>query len=338
MDNIISWLKDKATDPNIVPVIVFTIAFAFFTLKFWGLSLGKGISRASNRAKLGLEKIDSQKLRNQWQLERIGVQQNKYYRVYHLMLSGVIESYGLVNMTVFKFNVLFIMTGIITGAISLWWTSSLVLSTLIALPAVAAIFAAIVAGSKSRVRALNLRVMNFLDNVCPLMKKGLLSSFEDSVGTAHPSIRGHIQTCINRMRVQGVPVRVAMTELSDKLGVTFTEFARKAIVYEEDQQEGMAESFIDITEVNKSTRINMIHNESLFSRVNIDMYGRIGVIVFVCLMANFYGMTAKFMQTSFLGQLTNSLTVFCCILIYVISQLMQVGMDLSKEVKKGERL
>ncbi|MEO2202455.1 hypothetical protein ABGV42_01710 [Paenibacillus pabuli] len=338
MDKIIESIKSLFTNPDFVPIMLFLLAFVIFTFKFWGISLSRGISRITGQARTGLERIDSQKLRNQWQLERIGVQQNKYYRVYSLMLSGVIESYGLRNMTVFKFNVLFAMVGVIATAASIWFTENIVLALMIALPTVAAIFAAIVAGSKSRVRALNLNVMTFLDNVCPLMPKGLISAFEDSINVAHPSIRPHIQTTLNKIKVQGVPVRVAMTELAEKLGITFTDFAQKAIIFEEDQQEGAAESFMDITEVNKSTRINMINNEKLFSKVNTDMYGRVGVIAFVCLLANFYGMTSEFMRTTFLGQLTNSLTIFCCILIFVVSQLMQVGMDLSKELRRGDRV
>jgi hypothetical protein len=319
----ITELKRFLFSPDILPYVLAFTAFFLFTVKYWKVDLRTASADLGARAFRKLIEVGAQNHRKRVQLEQIGVKQNKYKRAYRRILKNVIEAYEL-RITVEHFTIFFVVLWILFLAILLWLIEDLFLSVLIATPAVVAVFAWIVTSARERIRKRDDIVMDFLDVVCPLIRRGVTATFERNLEAAHPRIRGYIQTYINQRKFSTITVEKAMDDLAEKLGPRFYEFARKAKVYEQTAREGDAESFMDIVEMNKLIRTFELKADALFERKRQDMYGRIAIIIVLAIYANYFGISAEFMRETALGLIVNCFVVVACLVIYSGSQLVQI--------------
>lgn len=70
-----------------------------------------------------------------------------------------------------------------------------------------------------------------------------------------PEIRGYFDKFISNIRDKGYPFKEAMIMLNEDLGVTFSNFAHKAIMYETSGDDEMKDIFADIIDMHRQKRI-----------------------------------------------------------------------------------
>ncbi|WP_166244914.1 hypothetical protein [Paenibacillus turpanensis] len=323
-------LKDFLFSPDVLPYLLALFAFFLFTVKYWKIDLRKQSTDIGAGVFRKLIALGVENHRKRVQLEQIGVKQNKYKRAYRSILKNVIEAYEL-RITVEHFTIFLMSLWVLFLALLVWIIEDIFLSVLIATPAIVALFALIVTSAKERIRHRDNIVMDFLDVVCPLIRRGVTATFERNLDAASPHIRGHIQTYINQRKFSTITVDKAMDDLAEKLGPRFYEFARKAKVFEQNAREGDAESFMDIVEMNKLIRTFDLRADALFERKKQDMLGRIAIIIVVAIYANYFGISAEFMKETAFGLVVNCLVVVACLTIYAGSQLVQITAKVADE-------
>lgn len=326
----IKELKQLLFSPDVLPYVLACLAFFLFTVKYWRIDWRKRAGEVGAAAFRKLIAIGVENHRKQVQLEQIGVKQNKYKRAYRSILKNVIEAYEL-RITVEHFTIFLIILWFLFMVVLVWVIEDLFLSILIATPAIVAVFAWIVTSAKERIRQRDSIVMDFLDVVCPLIRRGVTATFERNLEAASPRIRGHIQTYINQRKFSTITIERAMDDLAEKLGPRFYDFARKAKIYEQNAREGDAESFMDIVEMNKLIRTFDLKADALFERKRQDMYGRIAIIIVLAIYANYFGISAQFMKETAVGLIVNCLVVVACLTIYSGSQLVQITAKVADE-------
>ncbi|WP_426450871.1 hypothetical protein ACP26L_02235 [Paenibacillus sp. S-38] len=308
---------------DIFPVLLALLSLFLFTVKYWKIDLQNKSKEMGSRTFTKLLAWGVENNRKRVQKERIGLKQRKVVKLYQRILGSVIEAYEI-KITVENFTVFFIVLWFVLVSVLYWTIENLLMAVLIATPAVAAVFAAIVTSSKSKIKARDTAVMDFLDIICPLIGRGVTATFERNIAAADPRIRGHIQTYINQRKFSTIAVERAMDELAEKLGPRFHEFARKAKNYEYNAREGDAEAFMDVVEMNKLIRMFEVRSEALFERKNQDMLARILIIILLALYANYVGISAEFMQGSGIAHIINSVVVCFCLIIYAGNQIVQI--------------
>lgn len=335
MGDIIALLKEQIFSPQFIPVILLLVGIALGAIKYFQINLLKSAEKVSASVLMNLLKRDSERQRKQIQSERIGIKQNKYLKTYRTLLRGVIDSFRI-PVSVENFTTFFILFWLTLTFVITWVWESVVLSLMISTPAVVALFAFILVLSKGRIEARDNAVMSFLDIICPLISgsKGVKVTIREHLESSDPIIKDHLQEFVNKTMVLNMDFNDCIDELCEKLGPRFYAFADKARVYEYYERDGMAESFMSIIEDNKYHRTLVMRNSEMYSKKNFEMFGRIGVILVLDIYANFYGITAEFMQGTYVGKITNALTILVCLSIFAVSQMVQLGIKIHDDYRE----
>lgn len=110
-------------------------------------------------------------------------------------------------------------------------------------------------------------IMDAIDFLVADIHGGVLNAITRYETAIHYSIRPYFTQFIDAIRNQGYSFNEAMLDLNDKLGPVFSDFAYKAILYEEKADEGMEEIFSSIIEKNRNRRILRYNNNLVFKEV-----------------------------------------------------------------------
>lgn len=95
----------------------------------------------------------------------------------------------------------------------------------------------------------------------------------------HQNIRPYFEEFIDNIQNKGFGFQQAMLILNDKLGPTFTDFAQKAILYEEKADANLVDIFSSIVELNRHKRILRYENDKKFSSLRWEFLLSVAIIL-----------------------------------------------------------
>lgn len=127
-------------------------------------------------------------------------------------------------------------------------------------------------------------IMDAVDFLVSDIKGGVFNAMMRYEDSFNPAIKPYFTECIDDVRNKGMSFENAMLKLNAALGVTFTDFAYKAIIYEAKADDGLEDLFSSIIEVNRNRRnlrylnnieFNSLQMEFVVSMIMILFYGLI---------------------------------------------------------------
>lgn len=149
-----------------------------------------------------------------------------------------------------------------------------------------------------------MEIMDAEDLIAMDVKGGVYNAIVRYRNSFHPHIRPYFEEFIDNIQEKGYSFRDAMLKLNERLGPSFSEFAQKAILYEEKADEDMDDIFSSIVEINRHKRTLRYENNLRFNALRWEFIIAVLVIaaygVFSTLMDPFLH---KFFTEYFLGKL-----------------------------------
>lgn len=147
-------------------------------------------------------------------------------------------------------------------------------------------------------------IMDAVDLLVSDVKGGVQNAITRYKYSFHANIRPYFLEFLDDIKNKGYSFKSAMLNLNEKLGFTFTDFAQKAIMYEEKADRDMDDIFSSLIEVNRFKRqlrdinnkeFNSLRTEFLLSVLVIVGYGLFSI--------NTDAFIAYFFLKSFFGRL-----------------------------------
>lgn len=292
---------------------------------------------ASEKALKHRLRVDREKTRKREQLSKIGKKESVYIKKYRMAVTSIKIALNLSFLSVENFTTLFILFGFVVWAIASFLLNNVFLGFLVSVPSILAFLSFLLVITKRKIRANDNAVMDALDAICPMVNVGIENAIRMNLESFDRRIRHHFEWFISAVRFQGYDFNEAIDELAVRLGPRFDEFARKAKIFEENYREGMEDIFKDIIEMNNDVRSDNMEMDEISRRVNNKL------LTISCLLIGFLGYmyiapsTRTFMLDTFLGSLVSAIEVSLLILIYAVSQLMQVEIPDVEDDDKGKR-
>ena len=111
------------------------------------------------------------------------------------------------------------------------------------------------------------QIMDAVDLLVSDVKGGIHNAIVRYMQSFHPDIRSYFKEFVDNTTLKGLSFKSAMLILNDRLGITFSDFAHKAILYEEKADSEFDDIFSSILEVNRHKRILRAKNNAAFSQI-----------------------------------------------------------------------
>lgn len=165
-------------------------------------------------------------------------------------------------------------------------------------------------------------IMDSEDLIAMDIKGGVYNAILRYRNSFHPSVKPHFEEFIDNIQNKGYGFREAMTLLNDKLGYTFTNFAQKAIIYEEKADSDMDDIFSSVVETNRFRRTLRHQNNIEFGRLRLEFLVSAGIIAGYALFSVYSDpFLAEFFTNSMFGKLLILIDVVAvtAVLAYIAS-------------------
>lgn len=235
----------------------------------------------------------------------------------------------IVNLDMEKDNVTPIGLIVFISSVSLVIT--LILATLLGaivltVPLFFAIFYLIVVlfrfSSLMRYEKREAEIMDAVDLLVSDVRGGVYNAIVRYRDVFHPNIRPYFKEFLDDINNKGYSVKQAMLKLNDKLGINFTDFAQKAILYEEKADDDMVDIFSVIIEMNRCKRTLRYINNQEFIKLRTELMISILMIAGYCIFATATDpFLANFFTNGIIGKLLIVLDIvgIAFVLAYIAS-------------------
>lgn len=251
---------------------------------------------------------------------------NKYsfaYKVYHFFDELIL------NLDMKKDNVT--VTGLLVFITSISLIGGIILSTLMSsvvllLPITGAFFYLMVVVFRflglMRYEQRESEIMDAVDLLVSDIRGGIYNAILRYKDSFNPNIRPFFASFIDDIQNKGYSFKQAMGILNDKLGSNFTDFAQKAVLYEDKADETMEDIFSSIIETNRQRRtlryINNIKFNELRTQFIVSFLLIIGYGVFSAVLDPFI---LEFLTQNTFGKclLIGDIVVVAFVLSYLAS-------------------
>lgn len=253
-------------------------------------------------------------------------QLNKYsfaYKVYHFFDELI------TNLDMKKDNVT--VTGLLVFIVSLSLAGGIVLAYIMSsfgllLPITAAFFYLIVVllrfGGLMQYEQREAEIMDAVDLLVSDIRGGIYNAVLKYKDSFHPNVRPYFMNFIDDIQNKGYSFKQAMGILNDRLGSNFTDFAQKAVLYEDKADETMEDIFSSIIETNRQRRtlryINNVKFTELRTQFIVSFILIVGYAVFSALFDPFI---FQFLTQNYFGKclLIGDIVVVAFVLSYLAS-------------------
>lgn len=165
-------------------------------------------------------------------------------------------------------------------------------------------------------------VMDAVDLLVSDVKDGVYNSIVRYRDSIHPTLRPYFEDFIDDIQNKGFGFKQAMLQLNDNMGRNFSDFAHKAIMFEEKADESLEDIFSSVVEVNRETRVLRYNTGRMFDAMQMQF--AISSLIIVCY-AVFQCMTDAFTLNFLLNEdlgkvlLILDVIVIACVLAYITS-------------------
>lgn len=121
-------------------------------------------------------------------------------------------------------------------------------------------------------------IMDAVDLLVSDVKGGIHNAIVRYIESIHPDIRPYFIEFVDNTNTKGLSFKAAMIILNDRLGPTFSDFAHKAIMYEEKADAEFDDIFSAILEVNRHKRILRAKNNLAFQQLMVTFMVTFGMV------------------------------------------------------------
>ena len=309
---------------KIILAVVCILAFGFL-----GLYSGKVINAMAN----------SKDFMNKWYYKLFGksvkdlqlslsrnAELNKYsttYKIYHFFDDMII------NLDMKKDNVT--VAGLLVFIVSLSVASAIILGVILNslglfIPLVATFGYLIIIILRfigiTNYEKREAEIMDAVDLLVSDIKGGTYNAILKYQDSFHANVKPHFMNFIDDIQNKGYSFKQAMGILNDKLGANFTDFAQKAVLYEDKADETMEDIFSSIIETNRQRRtlrhINNIKFAELRTQFIVSSLLIVGYAIFSTVFDPFI---FQFLTQNAFGKLLliGDIVIFAFVLSYLSS-------------------
>ena len=169
------------------------------------------------------------------------------------------------------------VAGLLFFLLSISVVSAIVLGTLLNMSLFlkimlcAAVFVVLIIGFKyvsiTKMEKREAMVMDAVDLLVSDIHDGVYNAVLRYRDNFNPVIRPYFEAFIDDIQNKGYGFKQAMLQLNDQLGRVFSDFAHKAIMYEEKADDTLEDIFSSVIEVNRETRTLRYNNNRMFNQM-----------------------------------------------------------------------
>lgn len=192
------------------------------------------------------------------------------------LLNSGITPYELLIMTV-------LLTTTITFILSKLIFGNIIMAILLTPLAILAVFC--VMYTKANV-AHDARIENVIEAeniICNNIKVGVVVAVRESLDVIPKEVRPHFKDFIDNIEQKNYHIKTALLELNSRLGSIADDFIKKCIVFEMEEEHGIASMFSDVVEINNIRMEMRTEMKRAFEQVLTDFLigaGMIGTFLF----------------------------------------------------------
>lgn len=192
------------------------------------------------------------------------------------LLNSGITPYELLIMTV-------LLTTTITFILSKLIFGNIIMAILLTPLAILAVFC--VMYTKANV-AHDARIENVIEAeniICNNIKVGVVVAVRESLDVIPKEVRPHFKDFIDNIEQKNYHIKTALLELNARLGSIADDFIKKCIVFEMEEEHGIASMFSDVVEINNIRMEMRTEMKRAFEQVLTDFLigaGMIGAFLF----------------------------------------------------------
>lgn len=286
-----------------LPFFKLVLSFINFLLSIFGKFINK--QEENYHRDLAIGKIDEKR---------------KTYKLYNF-LNELIIDLGLIRTGVTPYELLFIVCTLtfIATAILCKIVFGSFLMTIVMFPVVI-IGVFCVMYTKANL-AHDQRIENVIEAeniICNNIKVGVVVAVRDSLDVLPKEIRPDFKDFIDNIEQQNYHIKTALLELNAHLGSVADDFIKKCIVFEMEEEHGIAGMFSDIVEINNINLEMRTEMKRKFEEVKSEFkIGATMIFAFLGGVLAIFPNVREFYFSTWIGQLIIAIDVLLLILEYV---------------------
>lgn len=286
-----------------LPFFKLILSFINFLLSIFGKFINK--QEENYHRDLAIGKIDEKR---------------KTYKLYNF-LNELIIDLGLIRTGVTPYELLFIVCTLtfIATAILCKIVFGSFLMTIVMFPVVI-IGVFCVMYTKANL-AHDQRIENVIEAeniICNNIKVGVVVAVRDSLDVLPKEIRPDFKDFIDNIEQQNYHIKTALLELNAHLGSVADDFIKKCIVFEMEEEHGIAGMFSDIVEINNINLEMRTEMKRKFEEVKSEFkIGATMIFAFLGAVLAIFPNVREFYFSTWIGQLIIAIDVLLLILEYV---------------------
>lgn len=286
-----------------LPFFKLILSFINFLLSIFGKFINK--QEENYHRDLAIGKIDEKR---------------KTYKLYNF-LNELIIDLGLVRTGVTPYELLFIvctLTFIVTAILCKIIFGSFLMTIVMFPVVIIGVFC--VMYTKANL-AHDQRIENVIEAeniICNNIKVGVVVAVRDSLDVLPKEIRPDFKDFIDNIEQQNYHIKTALLELNAHLGSVADDFIKKCIVFEMEEEHGIAGMFQDIVEINNINLEMRTEMKRKFEEVKSEFkIGATMIFAFLGGVLAIFPNVREFYFSTWIGQLIIAIDVLLLILEYV---------------------
>lgn len=286
-----------------LPFFKLVLSFINFLLSIFGKFINK--QEENYHRDLAIGKIDEKR---------------KTYKLYNF-LNELIIDLGLVRTGVTPYELLFIvctLTFIVTAILCKIVFGSFLMTIVMFPVVIIGVFC--VMYTKANL-AHDQRIENVIEAeniICNNIKVGVVVAVRDSLDVLPKEIRPDFKDFIDNIEQQNYHIKTALLELNAHLGSVADDFIKKCIVFEMEEEHGIAGMFQDIVEINNINLEMRTEMKRKFEEVKSEFkIGATMIFAFLGGVLAIFPNVKEFYFSTWVGQLIIAIDVLLLILEYV---------------------
>lgn len=160
--------------------------------------------------------------------------------------------------------------------------------------------------------------------ICNNIKVGVVVAVRESLDVIPKNIRPDFKDFVDNVEQKNYHIKTALLELNEKLGSVSDEFIKKCIVFELDEEHGIAGMFSDIVELNNINSNMRLDMKRKFEEVKHDFnIGGGMILTFLGAVLVIYTDVRNFYFTNIIGQALLALDALLFVLEYMYLTLLR---------------
>lgn len=257
--------------------------------------------------------------------EKIVHKKENFLSRYNRLVENLIMDFDL-PLTLESFTSLLALLFIVMTLVLVLFSKSITVAVTLTISLLIALLTYLVMQAKT-VNAQRLEwIMDAEDLICPLAGEGVLNAIKKVMESSEHidrHIRPYFQQFIDNCDNNGYSFRQAMELLNRQLGPKFSNFAKKAVVFEYNERKGMSDIFLDIVDENAVLREMNNRKDRIFRKMNRDFLLKTTMIVLFFLYALSSDGFREFMLQTNRGKVVNTLLISIMCVSFARTQSLQ---------------